>query len=382
MQIKSLLTRKRFTVIIYPLLSLVFFVVTFLLYFKLWRSYFTQDEWYYFGLFNQFVDKPTGFIDIFIQQFTRPKLYGIHFTPLWNSIFFLEYQLFGLTYQAYALLSMLLHGVTAATVAYLGVRLTRSYAVGILAGLYFTVMYSLYEGITWANTHLQVQVPSILVVFIITTWLKGLEGRKDKFFIISVILLFLGLLVKETIIGLFLLLPSLSYIYGKDWKRGIKYILATAVMYFPLRFLAPILLRQTDTSQEMASSLPMGLFDIGPHLFRIVFYPFKAVLHQFITPEVITMFSEQLAIWQYPALYGQGSKIRDDAFLHFVHSAGSDFVMLFLAIPCGIFLWWCYQILSRDKNKQLFRAFLLNLLFIVISVLPLIPLVPWLLTLF
>ena len=353
-------------------------------YFGLWKSYFTQDEWYYFGLFNEYRFNPLGFIHVFIEQFTNPKLYGIHFTPLYNSLLFLEYQVFGLNFRLYALLSMFLHVISSLLVSYLAFKLTASRKISFLSGLFFAVAYSHTEAVTWANTHLQTQIPTILTLIILPLWLKALRQDSKKLFLISLILLLVALLIKETVLGIFGVLFFMTLLYGKreQFKKTFIFITGAGLIYGIFRFILPHVLYRLDNSLQLASSLPQGLHKIGPLLFRLMAYPFKAFVQQFIGEEAILNFADYVTLWNYPLQYSKDFSTRTANFRIFSSTAGSDMVIAMLAVPLILLLVFVYFRLKEQRNKRLIKFFFLGNLIIIFSVFPIVLLIPWLLTLF
>lgn len=372
----------------YPLLPFLFtffvcvLITTFLLYFKLWRSYFTQDEWFYFSLFNPYLSDPFGFLEVFIQQFTNPKLYGIHFTPLWNSLFFLEYQIFGVKYQYYALLAMILHVVASMLVFLLGYRLTKSRFVAFATGLSFAIASSLYEGLTWANAHLQSQIPSILIIISLLLWVQGLEKIKERFLFLSIILLIFALLIKESVFGMFFVMFCMIFMYGvkKNYRKGITLLVGGFLLYTCFRVIAPFIALQFDSSRELASPFP--LFDPAIILFRLILYPFKAIIQYLFSVEGIIAFSEALTKWNYPTFYGKDAAQQSAEYTNFVYSAGSDMAMILLTIPTVFVLLGVFKKLKKSKNVLILNAFVFAVIFIFGSVFPIVFLAPWLLTIF
>lgn len=362
---------------------LIFLLASSIIYLRLVFSYFIQDEWYYFGLFNQFVDEPFGFVKIFIQQLTNPKLYGIHFTPLWNALFFIEYQLFRLDYSFYIVASILLHSITTILVAMLSLKLTKSRIISFLAGLFFAITFAHAEAVFWVNTHIQTQVATMAALGAIFFWLTALQTKRHIWFGLAVALSLIGLLIKETVFALFPLLFFTTLIYGRRdvIRRSIAWLIIGALVYMPYRIVFAELASMRDTSLTVGPIIPVGIFDIGPQTFRLLFYPFKALIQEFINPDIIIGLAEILVVWNYPA-YAKEREGRGSDFLTFIQSAGSDMIMILLGILFSLLLWLLFKRLSRSKDSTHLKAFLFACAVVMSSIIPLLFIAGWLSSLF
>ena len=363
---------------------ILYFFTILISYFNIWNAYFVQDEWYFFGLFNQYVNSPFGIIYSLIQPITHPKLYSVHFTPLWNVIFFPEYFVFRLEYYWYAILGLSIHVIASLFVMILARKLTGLKFIGILAGLFFAVSQSHIEAVIWANTHLQTQIPTIIVIGSILLWLKGIEKGKTIYYIISLILLFTGLLIKETIFGIFLLLFIISFLYRtkiSGRKLSFLYLGVTFFFYSLLRGTIPVVMRYFDKSVDTGPTIPDGIFSVGPQLYRLFTYPLKALVQQFVPVNLINNVAENITVWNYPT-YAKEASIRGINYLTFAQSAGSDIVILYFAILIGILLFFIYTRINKLRNNKLKKSFIFSLIFIFSAVLPQLLIAPWLNTLF
>lgn len=357
-------------------------VLTFVIYFKLWRSYFTQDEWYYFSLFHQYADSPLGFVSVFVDQFRNIAAWGIHITPLWNSLFFLQYQLFGLTYQYWALTAMFLHIVAAFSVSLFIYKLSKSRMSAIITGTFFVIQSSHTEAVTWANTNVQTQIPVILISLGLLLWLLWLEKEKRIFALYSLSLFFLSLLIRENVSGMFFILPVLTFIQGNTTKikSSIRIVGASFILYITFRF-GLIRILAAQQGEDITKSIPSGIFDIGSFLFRLPFYTAKTLVHQIVGSDSIRYLSELFTSWNYPLSYGADRDISGPVYTTFIHSAGSDIVMILLAFPLLLSLWLLWSYFRRIKQKHIANLIPFSLAFIGASLAAWVLLVPYLLTL-
>lgn len=353
-------------------------VIIFALYFKLWRSYFVQDEWYYFGLFGKYLGDPFGFAKIFVEQFTNIEAYGIHFTPLWNSLFLIEYQLFYLHYQYYALVALLLHFIATFLTYLLIKKLLHSKLAAFFGASFFAVCYTHYEAVTWANTQLQSQLPTIFILIIFLLLYEWILSGKNRYLTFSLVLFFITLLIKENVLGILVLIPIFVYLFGN--KKSVKGVfLGTSLVgliYGIFRFLIPLMFVNTAQKTDI---LPQG-FSLGTSLFRILFYAPKAFVQQIVSPDIIVYFSKLYTLTNYPLKYGVDSKSDGAIFSTFVNSAGADIVMLLFSIPLIILVGLLLRITRKD-NKEISKVIVFSLLFISLSVAAWTFIVPFILSL-
>lgn len=351
---------------------------TFYIYHKLWRSYFVQDEWYYFSLFHQYVSDPLGFIKIFFDQFTNIGVWGIHITPLWNSLFFLQYQLFGLTYQYWAISAIFLHIASALSVSSFIHALTGSRKLGLFTGLFFTISSTHTEAVTWANTNVQTQIPVILVCWGLISWISWIRYSSAKYLILAVISFTLAVLIRENIFGLFFVLPIISFLLTDKQKLKqsvlITFVFCSIYALFRIGYVHLLV-----TSQNMAGdSLPDGLYDIS-YPFRLAFYSIKTIVHQILGSDIIRYLAEIFTQLNYPSSYGADRNISGPEYTAFIHSAGSDIVIILMSVPLisGIFLLWYYY--RKIKQTKSANTILFSCIFIIASLAAWVLLIPFLL---
>ncbi len=351
------------------------------IYFKLWRSYFTQDEWYYFTLFHRYTDSAWGFVSVFIDQFRNISDWGIHVTPLWNSLFFLEYQIFGLTYQYWALLAIFLHICSAWSVSAFVRHLTKSDVLALVGGTFFVIQSSHTEAVTWANTNVQTQIPLILVCWSLVFWLDWAQKGKRVSAFMSLFLLFFSLSIRENVLGIVVLLPFITYIYGniRRLKQSIVVAASSCSVYVLFRF-GFIRVLAAGGGETVSQSIPTGVLDIGAFLFRLPFYTVKTLIHQFVGSDAIRWLSELFTVLNYPSSYGADRATSGPVYGAFVNSAGADTIMILLAIPFfgALCFLWNY---ARRRQPRFAKSIPFAILFIGASLSSWVLLVPHLLTL-
>lgn len=365
-------------------IAILYAVIIGMIYLPLVGSYFIQDEWYNFGLFNQFVSNKLGFLSIFKQQFTNPKMYGIHFTPLWNTLFFIEYQLFGLHYVLWIIASLILHFIATLLLVKLALELTKSRLIALLAGLYFALSFAHAEAVYWVNTHIQTQGATICAIVALLLWFKALKKNTASLYLTSLFFIAFGLLLKETAFALFPIMVIMAILYGDKSaiKKSLSYIATGFFVYMPYRIVFAKFLYARDTSNlDVGPLIPPGIFDIGAQSYRLIFYPMKAIVQEFFTSSIITKFAENITGWSYPA-YAHDRLERGATFLLFSQSAGSDIVMIYFSFLLFIIILIVALQFHREHRTQLIKALIFAIAVIASSIVPLLFIASWLSKLF
>lgn len=212
------------------LIFLLFALGVNILYRSLYQTYFQQDEWYFFG--QAIYGMNHGFSNLL------GVLGGYHFTPLSYLAYYLEYSILGLNSFWFAFVSIQLHVLTTILVYLLSRQLLRNRMIAFVASLIFAVAYAPSQAVTWFAAYLG-EYSTIFGLISIILWLKSYQSKDKLLKTVSLIFLLLGLLFKEDIITLFLIIPILSfYRFGKrSLTKDYLFMLVLGIIYLIPRFL-------------------------------------------------------------------------------------------------------------------------------------------------
>lgn len=220
------------------LMHLFFWVAIFAsVYFAYWglqNSYFQQDEWYIFSDYN-FLLSIKG-MSVFIGNFLVNSL--PHFAPL-SLIFKMSlYRLFEFDAVPYFFVSIFIHFLVSSSVYLLIVKLTRKRFSALTGALFFAVNSSHHEAVTWIGTFEGTQFTVLFGSLSLFTSLIYLERRKRRFLFISLGLLLIALLFKETALTFFpILICILLWSKPKNVKIAeILSVISVLMFYLFLRF--------------------------------------------------------------------------------------------------------------------------------------------------
>lgn len=377
-----------------------FAVIIFFLFRDLFNSYFEADEWFHFTYYFPLTRKPDGLFDAVISTFINagPLSGGQHVIPVASAIYFLNTKFFGLNYEPYAFMSLLLHSLNSFLVfLLLKTFLSRKDVItknifGILSGIFFALSPQSLHTITGAAPFYGQNILSVTFFLLcVISFKQAYISKAKKFIYLSLFFLFLALFTKETAVFLFVLLPLMSTMEKRDlpagrqvftWRFLGKVFLISVIIYATFRFLIPGLygaylsstqgispsVKAKDTGTIVSTDLSFHKNLPGEVLFRTVTFPIRLTgtvflprytafsIVEFITPIVVPL---------------PDSSAR----LGFLHGAGT-FVVIYLA-ALGILIFCLILILGfiRKKSLEDARTLIVGLTIIILSALPLVAII-------
>jgi len=143
------------------------------------------------------------------------------YRPVTGSIIFFQYHLFGLHPWGYHLTSILLHAIACALVFRVAQQLSAVRSVALFASLLFAVHGAHLEAVAWVSALAEPLVVSFVLAGLLA-YLRYRQERQGKWLAAICVLLFLGLLTKETAIALPLLLLAYEFTFGDSDSRKLR----------------------------------------------------------------------------------------------------------------------------------------------------------------
>lgn len=231
-----------------PLILSILF--SFLLFHNLFNSYFEADEWPFFTYYLPLTQREDGALDAVLNTFTKKVDIsgGLHVIPLSSEIFFLNTKIFGLNYEGYAFMSILIHGVNIFLVFSLiktllkGMEKRRKNLFAILGSVFFGLCTSSVHAVTGAAPFYGQNILSVTFFLLcIISFKYAFEVEKKRFIYITFIFLLLALLSKESTAFLFILLPFITFLEPRIFKIKflVKIYILFLLIYTVFRFLLP-----------------------------------------------------------------------------------------------------------------------------------------------
>lgn len=328
------------------------------------NGFFQGDEWYYFTQTLPYTRHWWGPFKILASSVIDAYQVssGAHVTPASNLLFFLNAQLFGLTFWPYQLLSIALHIANTLLMFKLAKRLFKQNILAYVAAFFFGLTAVHEQAITWVMTFIWTQLST---TFVLLTLIETLDKRYKR----AAWYLLLALLCKESSALLFVLIPFVLYlregrgVFSKPTLR--KPFMWVAAFYIPFRFILPKIMLAFNP-QPAVNAIPNDLM-----IFRAITYPLKALAEVFFPQKTILAFVENiLTPLSYPQ-YDIERPIRGSNFLTFVQGAGSDLVVYAIAITILAIVVFAITASARN-NSATKNTLLIALSIIVLGSLPLL----------
>lgn len=330
-------------------------------YWNLPSTFFQQDEWYGFSVYNN-IDKIGG-IGYFLKEvfLTFGKT---HYSPLTEVGDYLQYRLFGLHFSLYAYVSIFTHIVNSILVFIFVKQLIKMRVVVFLITLLFAVNSISHQAVSWIGTSFNTQgsnLFSFIFYILIVFYIKNKEKDK-KVLSLSLVSLLIGLLLKETVAA-FLLAPFFYYFYQKEKnvhsaKRFMTPFVVFLFTYLTLRlimyFSAPPLFASANVELHQAG--------IPVYIYRAIVLPFRVVAQSLIPARYLLSFSEVLIRLSYPQYsYTDGSV---DAVIR--ETAGYDIICIFISLIIFFAAFFSYRF-YKMRNETFSKGITLFLLITIIS---------------
>jgi hypothetical protein len=231
-------------------------------------------------------------------------------TPLSNLLFWFEYQLFGLNFSGYQLVSLMLHWINAALVGVLALKMGGSRKIAVLSSLIFAVAYPIQEAVNWVAAY--VHLLSALFYFLsLINCLLWVNKRQSQYLVFTLVTLFLGMLTKEDLLtacAMLVLIVLWGLYEGKLTKRecvkgialfggiGLAYIFIVLWWHFGM-----------SATQPEQKAYHLGLHGIANYRYLIGllipppdYVPFVAFVQRLMPAQALTLY--QIGSWSLLAI--------------------------------------------------------------------------------
>lgn len=320
-------------------------------------GFFQHDEWQTFA--TEYSKGGRSVMKIVIDSFS-PK--SSHFSPLFDLTFNLSFNLFGLNYLGYAIVSIALHLVSVLLVFLLVYLLTKKMLLVSLSTLLFGLNASSHQATSWVIADINTQGATIFGLLSVLTLIYGLqrEGKEKIGLLISLILFVISLLFKEITVAFFAFLPLSFLLFVRaDTKKYKKVyflvVLSLGILYFALRLYMLSLL--TPDSKYVVIK-DQSLSEI---VYNTVTFPAKMLVQSVIPTGELLNISKVTASLFPQSISGQFETTARDLFVENVVLQGVDFsIFIFVFIIVLIFL-------KRKRKEPLIKVILFSFVFVILN---------------
>ena len=243
-------------------------------YLRLISGFFQQDEWFSFSWFIQHQGS--------LGYAWTPLV--THYNPLTVLVNHLFFSLWNMNYQAFLLVSLVLHGVVLVLVYLLAKEIFRKDWPALIAAFLFGAFAAYFQAVAWVVVSVSTQMATILgMLSVIFFWRRRL--------FVSLFLLVISLLFKEITLGLFPLFLLWEFLFAKKektYRRNSLIIVGVGALYVLVRVL---MLLGANTGDQLVT----GPQDVARLVYNFVTVPVKAISQSVVPIQVLRGTSDFLA---------------------------------------------------------------------------------------
>lgn len=348
---------------------LLFVVLAYFTFGSLFRTFFLQDEWQYFGS------------SIHALSTSQPILYTIlpfqgqltHFFPLATLSFLGEYLLFKTNFTPYALLGLLLHVANSLLLYKIVKTISENKIIALASAWLFLVNSISHQPVTWIAAGIGTLPATLLLLISILTFVYYLESNKKKYFFLCIVSLVGSILFKEISLFVLILLPAYWLFHLLLYKRPInKKLLASflsiGIFYFLLRLVFIFFQIRSPQPEIGEAATSSTVASIVVYLFRIITIPLKGLPQLFFPEKFLLTISDGLVRVAYPQYVSTDGAVNP----YISQSIVFDLVCYLLAIIICVIVYFLVRSFIKTKQFSLVSTTVFGFLLASTSLLPFI----------
>ena len=221
------------------------------------------------------------------------KVIGRYYRPVVSTTYTLDYAIWSLKPSGFHLTNNLIHLFASVFLFSILVKLFEKYKYGILSALIGTLIFAAHPIHTEAVSWISGRTDSIVTLFFFISFYFYLiysEKKSSAKLYLSLLFYFLGLLSKEMIVTLPIIIIFFDFIYKKKtikelfagWKPYL-YFGAVTIIYFAVRYLVLKDVTERTTYQYFYEKGTITVFATMlktiPVYFKLLFYPVNLLYH-------------------------------------------------------------------------------------------------------
>jgi hypothetical protein len=310
-------------------LTLVFYHLTF-------RLFFQGDEWIFFETYLGAVRSSWWPVAGLFRVFAEPQALGFHMSPLLELIYVWTFHLFGLNYLAYLLLYLFIHSINGILMFIFVKELTGKKSLALTAATFFIISVNQSQAFTWISAAPGTTIALSWMMLSLIFLFRYFRTSITKNWYLCCTFLFLGLMTKETTLGLVLVVPifyfwlrrpSVQEITKKMWP-----LVASVAIFGGMRVLfAPHTNPGTSSAPALSISEKITNLHLDLAIFRYFSFAWKGFAQMFIPNEILMKLSIWITQMQFPYFNAEKS-IWGTTYLSFIQGPGIEFISYILAL--------------------------------------------------
>lgn len=257
-----------------------------LMYSSLFEGFFQQDEW--LGYARHILLTGSSPLELLSYAFSPS---AGHYSPLTPLLVYLSFTLFGLNYNAHVLVSLILQaGVI--LFFYIFARFFFERKLAFFAALLFGLLAAPYQGTAWVVADLGTHLSSIFGLLSLIFITRYLDTNRKRYFILSVLLLFVSLLFKELALGLFAMIPLMIIFWGKQQTKRQKVTYSLIILSIGALYLLARAVMLISLSEKLDTAYTLGTSRV---LYNIATVPIKSISQTVVPADLLKEMSFKVA---------------------------------------------------------------------------------------
>lgn len=279
----------------YFIVALIISTIIIIAFGELTKTFYQQDEWFSLGIIYS-----EGFSSIFDGLWSPLDLLFVKGRILSSALAYLFLNYFPLQNTQLAIFAIILHLAATFLVYRLINKFFKSSLVALLGSIFFAVNSVSHGAVTWPVIALNTVTSTIVILLGLYSFLKYIETEKNKWLVVSGLLLYISLWFKETGIYLFFFLPLSALLFKKNTfkiflERFWLFVLPSfLIIFYRIMELKSVSLDPnlyiTGQNQNFFSTL----------IFRAILYPLTSFSLMFVPGEHFLGFAREILREIYP----------------------------------------------------------------------------------
>jgi tetratricopeptide (TPR) repeat protein len=274
-------------------LYLIVAIISFLVYYNSLNNDFVFDDESVVQN-NQAIQKLSNIPKFFTAEEGFHKVIGRYYRPVVSSLYAVDFAIWGMNPFGFHLTNVVIHVIASLLLLLILMKLFGSYKYGLLSALIGALIFAVHPIHTEAVSWVSGRTDSLATLFFLLSFLFYLKfsdkGNDKKFLWISLIAYFLGLLSKEMIVTMPVLLFLYDFFFRKrsiDWfkKNYIPYVLfiSLTIIFVAIRYM--VLKDVVERSTYMYfygaenSTAVFTMLKTIPVYFRLLLFPINLLYH-------------------------------------------------------------------------------------------------------
>jgi len=324
-------------------------------YLKIFSGFFQQDEW--FG-FSEYVLRTGNTPVEWLQYFFAPSV--VHYTPFTLATISAIFSVFGMNYEAFGALSLILHLVNIGLVYILAKELLGSKFLAGITSLLFGTFAAHYQATFWLIANIGTHFATIFGLVSVIYFVKYLKRGDTRKLYLSLVSIVVSIMFKEISLGILLLMIVSVWFFGdlarKKKIKTTKTVLLLGTLYVAFRLVMASFVLGTPESKIVNQLQPSSNI-----IYNIITIPMKAVSQTVVPAGQLRVIAEKVTLLfpeKATGIFGSPE------FEVFMITKTLEVESLLLFVGFSVFLFF---IIKKSKDRQFNKVILFSYIWILVN---------------